>query len=455
MAIYLARRGFEVEVYERRAPASEELEAGKSVKLTLAARGLRALSEVGLAKEVKATCCIPLFGRAVHSGDGAVAFIPYGKDDREVIYSFSRTDLNALLVKRAAEYPNLKFFFRQRCIEIDKESAAAIFRDEATGATKRVEADVLLGADGAFSQVRQQMQRGSRADYRQEFLPWGYKELSIAAGLGGRHQMDGQALHIWPCGHHMLFALPNLNGSFNAVCVLPFEGENSFATVRTPAEVLSLFRTYFADALPLMPRLCEEFTGRATSEFLTIYTSRWHHKGKVALLGDACHAVVPFYGQGMNAGFEDCSVLDRCIAAHPGDWETTFTEFQALRKVNTDVLADLSIENFHELCDTVRRPVVAARKQTAIFINRLISKSVLPMYTLISHTDIPYAECVERAKRQDRIARWLGLDLVVGAVSLWIFLRNLRLRRKAALEKTRKRLEVETRDEPSPLLSRL
>jgi kynurenine 3-monooxygenase len=433
MAIYLARWGYQVELYERRGDMRREpIEAGKSIKLTLAERGLNALAKIGLSEEVKSSCCIPLSGRAVHSGNGSVAFIPYGKNDREVIYSFTRTDLNALLLDRAEGLPSIKLFFHRRCVSIDKESAAAVFLNERTGESNCIEADVLIGADGAFSSVRQQMQRGERADYRQEFLPWGYKELSIVPSPDGLHQMERHALHIWPCGDHMLFALPNLNGSFNAVCVLPFQGENSFGSIRGDADVRTLFTTYFGDALPLMPRLCEEFASRRVSEFLTIRTSRWHHRGKVVLIGDSCHAVVPFYGQGMNAAFEDCSTLDRCIAAHPGDWETIFVDYQDQRKSNTDVLATLSVENFHELRDTVRRPIVAARKQTAIFVNRLFSKAALPLYTMVSHTNIPYSECVERARQQDRIARLLGLDLVVGAVSLWVSARNLWARRRAA-----------------------
>jgi len=438
MAIYLARRGFAVGVYERRGDLRhEKVTAAKSIKLTLAERGLHALSEVGLAEKVKRTCCIPLYGRAVHSGNGATAFIPYGKNRDEVIYSFSRNDLNTLLLDAAEAEPGVELSFHQRCVEIDKQSGALACRDERSGETRRVEAEVLIGADGAYSTVRQLMNRGERVDFRQEFLPWGYKELSIAAAHGGAHQMDRHALHIWPCGDHMLFALPNLDGTFNAVCVLPYEGENSFATVRDGDEAVRLFRRYFGDALPLMPRLREEFASRSVSDFLTTYSSRWHFAGKVVLIGDACHAVVPFYGQGMNAAFEDCSVLDRCIAAHPGDWQAAFAEFQALRKENTDVLAEISVANFHELRDTVRRPIVAGRKQTAIFLNRLFSRVALPIYTMISHTNIPYAECVRRARRQDRIARWLGLDLAVWAVSLWVYARHFLARRRATRRKAR------------------
>lgn len=432
MAVYLARRGFAVSVYELRGDLRREaVEGGKSIKLTLAERGLAALAELGLAAEVM-KFCVPLRGRAVHDGRGLISHIPYGKNEREVIYSFSRTDLNAAVLDHAETFPNIGLHFHQRCVRVDKQRAAVVLENTSTGETTLAEGDVLIGADGAFSVVRQQMQRGERADFRQDFLAWGYKELSIAAPAPGQPAMDRHALHIWPNGDYMLFGLPNVDGSFNGVCVLPFEGRHSFAALRGDADVVALFSERFGDVLPLMPRLLEQFNSRKTSEFLTIRTSQWHHQGKVALIGDSCHSVVPFYGQGMNAGFEDCSVLDRCIARHGGDWQATFAEYQALRKPNTDVLAELSIENFHELRDTVRRPIVAARKRTSIFLNRLFSSASVPLYTMISHSTLPYAECLRCARRQERIARCLGLDLVVGLVALYVRLRHALATRRAA-----------------------
>jgi kynurenine 3-monooxygenase len=377
-------------------------------------------------------------GRVVHSGQGPVSFIPYGKDDQEVIYSFSRTALNSLLLDHAERQDGIRLHFHEKCVDLDKGTAAAVFQNDRTGQTTRVEAEVLMGADGAFSTVRQRLQRGERADYRQDFLAWGYKELTFVAGPGGCHQMEKHGLHIWPCGDHMLFALPNLDGSFSGVCILPFQGKNSFASIRSDEDVLALFRAHFGDALPLIPDLLTEFATHRVCEFLTLRTSQWHYKGKVVLLGDAAHSVVPFYGQGMNAAFEDCSVLAGCIDRHPGAWETAFAEYQALRKPNTDVLGDLSIENFHELRDTVRRPIVEARKRTSIFLNRLFAQHSIPLYTMVSHSTLPYADCLARARRQDRIARWLGLDLVVGAVTLWVQLRTAIARRRARREVRRK-----------------
>jgi kynurenine 3-monooxygenase len=250
------------------------------------------------------------------------------------------------------------------------------------------------------------MQRGLRADYRQDFLPWGYKELTFVADRSGSPRMDPHALHVWPRGDHMMFALPNLDGSLSGVCVLPFEGENSFASLRDEEDVRRFFQANFADALPVMPDYLEEFRTRKICDFMTLRTSRWSYKDKVVLLGDCCHSVVPFYGQGMNAAFEDCSVLDACIGRHAGDRGAAFGEYQRLRKHHTDALAGLSEENFHELRDTVRSPVVAARKQAAILLNRCFPSAYVPIYTLVSHTTTPYAECVERARQQDRIACW-------------------------------------------------
>ncbi|HVR98102.1 MAG TPA: NAD(P)/FAD-dependent oxidoreductase [Thermoanaerobaculia bacterium] len=433
LGIYLARRGWEVQLFDQRDLRREPAESGRSIKLTLAQRGLSALAELGLAEHVKRNICVPLWGRAVHTGTGTVTYQPYGKDDDEVIHSFSRCDLNRFLLDTAEAEPTLSLHLDKRCVEIEKETAAAVVRDSRTGETTRVEADILIGADGAYSAVRRMMMVRERIDYHQDFLPWGYKELTIEATAEDLPPMDRHALHLWPCGDHMLFGLPNIDGSLCGVCTLPMEGPNSFESLTKADDVERLFRIYFADVIPFMPNFQEEFRSRPISEFVTIRTSRWYHKGKVLLVGDAAHAVVPFYGQGMNAAFEDCAVLNRLIEQRgTGDWQALFAEFQALRKPNTDVLAELSVENFHELRDTVRRPIVTARKHTSIFLNKLFRQHAVPLYTMISHSNMPYAEAVERHRRQERIARCLGLDLVVGAVSLNVRLRTALARRRAA-----------------------
>jgi kynurenine 3-monooxygenase len=434
LGIYFSRRGWDVQLFELRGDLRREpVEVGRSIKLTLAERGLSALADLGLAEHVKKHICVPLRGRAIHSGTGTVTLQPYGKNDHEVIHAFSRNDLNGFLLDAAETRPNLRINFHQRCVNIDKESATATFLDSRTGAETRVEADILVGADGAFSAVRRMMMVRERIDFHQEFLAWGYKELTIEATAEGLPPMDRNALHVWPCGDHMLFALPNIDGSLCGVCTLPFEGPHSFASLQSAEDVDKMFRTHFADVIPFMPNAAAELQNRPISELVTVRTSRWHHKGKILLIGDAAHSVVPFYGQGMNAAFEDCAVLDRLIDRRgTGDWESLFAEFQALRKPNTDVLAQLSIDNFHELCDTVRRPIVTARKRTSIFLNKLFRQHSVPLYTMISHSTMPYAEAVERHRRQERIARWLGLDLVVWAVSLNVRLRTALAKHRAA-----------------------
>jgi kynurenine 3-monooxygenase len=434
LGIFLARRGWEVDLYELRGDLRREpVEAGRSIKLTLAERGLAALDELGLAEHVKRHICVPLRGRAVHSGTGPIVYQPYGKNDSEVIHSFSRNELNSFLLDTAEAEPTLRLHFHQRCVEIEKENAAAFFVDDRTGERTRAQGDILIGSDGAYSAVRRMMMARERVDYHQEFLPWGYKELTIEATAESLPPLDRHALHIWPCGDHLLFGLPNLDGSLCGVCTLPFEGAHSFASLRNDQAVEKLLRTHFADVVPFMPNAVQEFRNRPISEFVTIRTSRWHHKGKVLLIGDAAHSVVPFYGQGMNAAFEDCSILNRLIDERgTGDWQALFAEFQALRKPNTDVLAQLSIENFTELRDTARRPIVTARKRTSIFLNRLFRQHSVPLYTMISHSTMPYAEALERHRRQERIARWLGLDLVVGAVSVNVRIRTALAQLRAA-----------------------
>lgn len=434
LGIYLARRGWDIQLYELRGDLRREpVEVGRSIKLTLAERGLAALGELGLAEHVKKHICVPLRARAIHSTTGTVTYQPYGKDDSEVIHSFSRNDLNAFLLDTAETVPNLRIHFHHRCIDIDKETATAKFLNTRTNEEVRVEADILIGSDGAYSAVRRMMMARERIDFHQEFLAWGYKELTIEATAEGLPPMDRHALHVWPYGHYMLFALPNIDGSLCGVCTLPFEGEHSFEKLSSREAVEEMFRTHFADAIPFMPNAVEEFQSRPISEMVSIRTSRWHHKGKILLIGDAAHSVVPFYGQGMNAAFEDCSVFNKLIdEMGTGNWHALFAKFQEMRKPNTDVLSQLSIENFHELCDTVRRPIVTARKRTSIFLNKLFRQHSMPLYTMISHTTMPYAEAVRRHRRQEKLARLLGLDLVVWLVSLNVRLRSALARRRAA-----------------------
>lgn len=413
MAVYLARLGYEIDIYERRGDMRQEQEErGRSINLTLAARGLAALKEVGLFDNIiKMT--IPLKGRLLHSEAGPVNFQPYGRNESEVIHSVLRNDLNIALMNAAQEFANVRFHFNRCCTGLDKNNGLLQLVDGGTGEVTTVKTDLIIGADGAFSSVRQQMHRGERARYQQSFLDWGYKELTIPPGPDGSFQMSNQGLHIWPRGNRMLMAMPNFDGSFTCTCILPFGGEGSFGTLKADEQIIELFTRHFPDALPLIPMLAEGFKQNPVVEMITTCTFPWHYKDRVVLLGDACHAVVPFYGQGMNVAFEDCSILHRCIVEKDGDLETAFQIYEQLRKPHTDALGDLSTENFTELRERTKSPLFVARKQVDVFLNKLFPHIWVPLYTRISHTTMPIAEAVAKDKKQNKIARWCGIDLLL------------------------------------------
>ncbi|HEX6185058.1 MAG TPA: NAD(P)/FAD-dependent oxidoreductase [Pyrinomonadaceae bacterium] len=419
LAIYLAKHGFCVDLYERRGDMREEpVERGRSINMTLATRGLNALASAGVLDEVMKNT-IPLRGRMIHNVDGTRTFQPYGRNNREVIHSIKRKQLNCTLMDAAVRMPGVNLFFNKRCVSIDKERGSLRVRDEVTGEEAEAQADFIVGADGAFSTVRQQMHRGLRAQYAQDFLEWGYKELAIPPAHDGSHQIENDVLHIWPRGDQMLLAMPNADGSFTCTCILPFGGEApNFSSEWTEDEVLGLFRKQFGDAIPLMPSLVEDFKSNQTMVMVTTHTSPWYYKDRVVLIGDACHAVVPFYGQGMNAAFEDCALLSEKLAQSEGqNLEQVFREYQRERKPNTDALAELSQQNFVELRKKIKSPLFVARKKVDIALNSLLPQMWVPLYTMMSHTTMPYAEAVRRFRKQSRVARLLGLDIVLLSVA--------------------------------------
>lgn len=415
MAIFLARRGCEVDVYEARGDLRREsLVGGRSINLTISARGMDALRRVGLQKRALDELSTELRSRVVHDRACGTTYIPYGVQPHEVLHSVSRAQLTSFLLNAAESEPGIHLHFHQRCVAIDKAAATVTFVDQLTGEQRKVTADLVVGADGVQSAVRREMQRGELVDFSQHYVPWRYKELTIDPGAS--EVVDRQALHVWPRGDFMMFALPDRGPRLNGVCVLPTDGPNSFDQLRTPGAVRAFFGGNFPDVVRFMPHLVEEFLDRPASGFPTIRTSSWHHQGTVVLIGDACHGVIPFYGQGMNAAFEDCVVLDECLGEDWKDWASALHAYQQRRRVHTDVLADLSIANFAELRDTVLRPSLAARKRVSRFAHRLLGDRAAPLYSLVSHSTIPYADCVRIAESRDRFARLLGADLAVAAV---------------------------------------
>lgn len=422
LACYLGRAGHRVDVYERRPdPRIQTAERGRSINLALSVRGIHALREAGLADEVLRTGIL-MRGRMIHPLRGELTFQPYGKDDSEALYSVSRAGLNLTLVNAAARFASVRLLFNRRCTGLDLAANTVEFHDEADGTVWHVPARTVIGADGAYSAVRAQLQRHERFNYRQDYLEHGYKELTIPAGPGNSFQLEKHALHIWPRGQFMMIALPNPDGSFTCTLFWPFAGPYSFAAMQTEKDVRAFFAAQFPDAVPLMPALAEDFLHNPTGELVTIRCQPWHRDGRVVLLGDACHAVVPFLGQGMNAAFEDCMVLKESLSRH-SDRAAAFQEYERRRREDLNVLADLCIENFVEMRDRVASPLFVLKKRFQVGLHRLLPRWYLPLYTMIEFTRIPYAAAVRRARRQDRLvaavtACVLLLALIVCAVLL-------------------------------------
>lgn len=423
MAAFLARRGHQVTLYERRGDIRAGLQsAGRSLNLTLSERGLAVLRELEVEDQIEALC-VPVLGRRIHDLNGRIKFFPYGNKPHEILHAIKRNDLNRALLEAADEYPNVTVHFEKKFLHLDRETGTAYFRDEGSGEETAVESDLLIGADGSFSKVRISMQRGERADYSREFLDWDYKELPIPPSEDGGYRMEPNALHAWPRGDCMLMALPNQDGSFNCICSMPGSGPApSFESFRTPQDVMGFFNRLFPDAVPLIPDLAETFLERQTSAFLTIRTNRWSHGDRLVLIGDACHTAVPFYGQGMISALEDCTVLDQCLERHGTDPAAAFAEYQRLRKPHTDALATISVDNFVELRDSIRKPRVVARKKSEDWIGRRLPRFWIPLYTLIAHSRIPCADALAIYRRQRKIARFFGFDLIVAlrAAGIWL-----------------------------------
>jgi kynurenine 3-monooxygenase len=425
LAAYLGRRGYDVDLYERRSdPREGNLVGGRSINLALSTRGIHALEQLGIADEVLKHA-IPMRGRMIHPAEAGQApiFIPYDRDPNKYINSIGRAALNTTVIEAAQRYPNVRVHFNHRCTDVDLTEAVCYLETEHGQVTAR--GDAIIGVDGAFSAVRQAMQKKlAKFEYDESYLPHGYKELTIPPAPDGGWQMEKEALHIWPRKSFMMIALPNPDGSFTCTLFWEFEGPRSFATTKTDQEVQRFFVEEFPDAVPLMPKLLEEFRNNPTGSLVTIRCAPWHYKDKVTLVGDAAHAVVPFYGQGMNAAFEDCVVLDECLAEFPQDRQRAFAEYFARRKENADALADLAVENFVEMRDKTASRVFRTKKKLDHLLEGLVPGIYLPLYAMVTFSRIPYAEAARRARRQDRIVYAVliaALAILILAISIGLF----------------------------------
>lgn len=402
LAIGLIRRGFQVEIYERRPDMRRvRMSAGRSINLAISTRGIYALEQAGLWSDMR-KIIIPMKGRMMHSTASELTFQPYGKNETEVINSISRAELNIALMN-AAEAEGVKIHFQQRCTGMDLRAGTLHLRDEATGENRALESSIVIGCDGSASAIRGEMLKLNRFNFSQQYLDYGYKELTIPASPGGKHILETNALHIWPRGNYMLIALPNIDGTFACILFLPFAGPASFAELDSHSDVLEFFRARFPDAVPLMPDLADNFFANPTGAMVTVKCSPWHVEGRALLLGDAAHAIVPFFGQGINCGFEDCTCLLDLVDRHGADWPRTFAEFEAARKVNTDAIADLAIENFVEMRDRVADARFLFRKKVELALEAKYPKLFVPKYAMVTFHRVPYSIALERGQIQDRL----------------------------------------------------
>ena len=416
LAAYLGRRGYAVDLYERRAdPREGNMVGGRSINLALSTRGIHALEQIGIADEVLRHA-IPMRGRMIHEKSGALHFVPYDVDPNKHINSIGRAALNATVIEAALRSPNVHVKFNHKCTGVDLDSATAHLVESSVAAAVSAadsnvtaRGDAVIGVDGAFSAVRESMQlKIDKFQYDESYLAHGYKELTIPPRTDGSWQMEKNALHIWPRKSFMMIALPNPDGSFTCTLFWEFEGARSFATTKTDDEVRRFFEEEFADAVALMPNLLEDFRNNPTGSLVTIRCAPWFYRDKVCLVGDAAHAVVPFYGQGMNAAFEDCVVLDECLAAFPQDRQRAFAEYFLRRKENADALADLALQNFIEMRDKTASKIFRAKKRLDHFLEATLPGIYLPLYAMVTFSRIPYATAAKRARLQDVIV-YIGL----------------------------------------------
>ena len=401
VAVYFAKRGHKVQVFERRPDMRKaRINAGRSINLALSDRGWKGLEGAGLKEDIRKVA-IPMRGRIMHAVDGKTTFQQYGTDE-QAIYSVSRGGINMALMDCAERNDNIVLSFNKRCVDIDLDSATAVFEDNETGERITVNSDCIIGADGAYSVVRGKLQHTDRFNYSQTYIEHGYKELTIPPTEDGGFEMDMNALHIWPRSSYMLIALPNMDGSFTCTLFFPFEGKPSFNTLQTDEDVRTFFHEQFPDALDKMPTLVEDFRNNPTSSLMTVRCFPWSYKDKLLLIGDAAHGIVPFFGQGMNCGFEDCSVLDELLAEYgDSEWEQMFKKFSVLRKPNSDAIAQLALENFVEMRDKVADEEFLLRKKIEAIAQDIYPTRFRSRYSMVSFSHVPYSDAIKIAEEQD------------------------------------------------------
>ena len=406
LALRMAQRGYQVEVYESRSDLRNSvISAGRSINLSLSDRGLKALRMAGLEKKARALC-IPMKGRLMHDAASNTFESNYSGRQGECINSISRGNLNGLLLTEAEKYSNVNIHFNTKCLEIDIESKIVHFQSSDSKEQFTVQADVIFGTDGAGSSLRKSYEKQFPAfKVSQEFLTHGYKELEIPADKNGGHLISKEHLHIWPRGDYMLIALPNMDGSFTVTLFLSYsEGSYNFDNLITKEKIIEFFEKDFPDTLALIPDVLKEFENNPTGKLGTVKCYPWAYKGNTLLLGDSSHAIVPFYGQGMNASFEDVFVFDSVLNHFEGDWATVFSEFQKQRKIDADAIADLAIDNYYEMRDHVANPLFKEKRIVEMGLEKFFPTEYFSKYSLVTFNEhIGYHEAMTKGRAQDKV----------------------------------------------------
>ena len=402
LAIRMAQRGYGVKLFEKRSDMRrEDVVAGRSINLALSSRGLKALRLIGIEEEIEKEC-IPMKGRMIHSEEGALYFSPYSGRSEDYINSVSRGGLNIALINEAECQDNIEIFFNHACIEVDLENATAVFQQGDT--TVSYQADVILGTDGAGSAVRKAMMAKTTSllfNYSQDFLRHGYKELHIPPTINGECRIEKNALHIWPRGTYMIIALPNPDNSFTVTMFHPYGGPHGFDALDSKEKVQSFFEEKFMDIIPHSPDYLADYFANPVGTLGTIKCYPWQAYGKACLLGDSAHAIVPFYGQGMNASFEDVVVFDEVLNAHEGDWTKVFSTFQDQRAKDTNAIAELAIDNFYEMRDHVADPFFQKKRKLEMELEQTFP-DYYSKYALVTFkNDISYSEAMDKGRKQD------------------------------------------------------
>ncbi len=406
LALRLAQRGYKIEMYESRPDLrTTDILAGRSINLALSDRGFKALRLVGVEEKAR-KICIPMYGRLIHDIQGNTFASDYSGRENEYINSISRSGLNGILLTEAEKHKNVTIHFNKECTSVDIENTISHFKDYNTKEEFSINANVIFGTDGAGSVLRKSyyLEKKFLFSYSQNYLTHGYKELEIPASVEGNHQISKDHLHIWPRGEYMLIALPNLDGSFTVTLFLSYdEGEYNFNNLTSEEKITAFFETQFPDALALIPSIKDEFINNPTGALGTVKCSPWYYQNKTILLGDAAHAVVPFYGQGMNASFEDVTVFDTILDQNLDDWNSVFKAYQKVRKQDTDAIADLAIDNYYEMRDHVANPLFKEKRKIEMDLEKIFPNEYFSKYSMVTfNEDIPYSEAMKKGRAQDK-----------------------------------------------------